>query len=162
MSAPDPDSLINDEKKAIKKHEEEISRKYEEIEDIKKKLNKKYFKLREILEDERNHEEDLICKPLKREKKIEYENILNEYKKGYMEAQFETKKKEIKDKYAVIKQCKEKLFKYELEKESVEIIEFENKRREIMKSVIGILRDSGQYKEIIDRVDKLMKADTNK
>ena len=31
-----------------------------------------------------------------------------------------------------------------------------------MKSVIGILRDSGQYKEIIDRVDKLMKADTNK
>ena len=79
-----------------------------------------------------------------------------------MEAQFETKKKEIKDKYAVIKQCKEKLFKYELEKESVEIIEFENKRREIMKSVIGILRDSDQYKEIINRVDKLMKTDTNK
>ena len=162
MSASNLDSLINDEKKAIKKHEEEISRKYEEIEDIKKKLNKKYFKLREILEDERNHEEDLICKPLKREKKIEYENILNEYKKNYMEAQFETKKKEIKDKYAVIKQCKEKLFKYELEKESVEIIEFENKRREIMEKVIGILRDSNQYKEIINRVDKLMKTDTNK
>ena len=162
MSALDLDSEINEEKKAIKKHEEEISRKYEEIEDIKKKLNKKYFKLREILEDERNHEEDLICKPLKREKKIEYENILNEYKKDYMEAQFETKKKEISDEYAAIKQCKEKLFKYELEKESVEIIEFENKRREIMKSVIGILRDSGQYKEIINRVDKLMETDTNK
>ena len=162
MSAPDPDSLINDEKKAIKKHEEEISRKYEEIEDIKKKLNKKYFKLREILEDERNHEEDLICKPLKREKKIEYENILNDYKKDYIGAKFETKKKEIEDEYAAIKQCKENLFKAELTKESDEIIEFENKRREIMKSVIGILRDSGQYKEIIDRVDKLMKTDTNK
>jgi hypothetical protein len=40
MSAPDPDSLINDEKKAIKKHKEEISRKYEEIEDIKKNKTK--------------------------------------------------------------------------------------------------------------------------
>ena len=162
MSAPDPDSLINDEKKAIKKHEEEISRKYEEIEDIKKKLNKKYFKLREILEDERNHEEDLICKPLKREKKIEYENILNEYKKDYMEAQFETKKKEISDKYAAIKQHKENLFKLEFTKESDEITEFENKRREIMENVIGILKGKDEYKEIINRVDKLMKTDTNK
>ena len=162
MSAPDPDSLINDEKKAIKKHEEEISRKYEEIEDIKKKLNKKYFKLREILEDERNHEEDLICKPLKREKKIEYENILNEYKKKYMEAQFETKKKEISDEYVAIKQCKEKIFKYEFTKESDEITEFENKRREIMENVIGILKGKDEYKEIINRVDKLMKTDTNK
>ena len=162
MSAPDPDSLINDEKKAIKKHEEEISRKYEEIEDIKKKLNKKYFKLREILEDERNHEEDLICKPLKREKKIEYENILNEYKKDYMEAQFETKKKEISDKYAAIKQHKENLFKLEFTKESDEITEFENKRRAIMENVIGILRDGPEYKEIINRVDELMKTDTNK
>ena len=33
----------------IKKHEEEISRKYKEIEEIKKNLNEKYFKLREIL-----------------------------------------------------------------------------------------------------------------
>ena len=162
MSAPDPDSLINDEKKAIKKHEEEISQKYKDIEKKKKNLNKKYFKLREILENESNHEEDLICKPLKREKKIEYENILNEYKKDYMEAQFETKKKEIKDKYAAIKQCKEKLFEYELTKESDEITEFENKRRAIMENVIGILRDGPEYKEIINRVDKLMKTDTNK
>ena len=162
MSAPDPDSLINDEKKAIKKHEEEISRKYEEIEDIKKKLNKKYFKLREILEDERNHEEDLICKPLKREKKIEYENILNDYKKDYINAEFEKKKKEISDKYAAIKQRKENLFQLELTKESNEIKEFEEKRRKIMENVIGILRDSNQYKEIINRVDKLMKTDTNK
>lgn len=36
MSAPDPDSLINDEKKAIKKHEEEISQKYKDIEKKKK------------------------------------------------------------------------------------------------------------------------------
>ena len=152
MSAPDP----------IKKHEEEISRKYKEIEEIKKNLNKKYFKLREILENESNHEEDLICKPLKREKKIEYENILNDYKKDYIKAEFEKKKKEISDKYAVIKQCKENLFKHELTKESNEIIEFEEKRRKIMENVIGILRDSDQYKEIINRVDKLLKTDTNK
>ena len=156
------DSAINAEKKEIKKHEEEISRKYEEIEDIKKKLNKKYFKLREILENESNHEEDLICKPLKREKKIEYENILNEYKKKYMEAQFETKKKEISDEYVAIKQCKENLFKAEFTKESDEITEFENKRRAIMENVIGILRDGPEYKEIINRVDELMKTDTNK
>ena len=155
MSAPDPDS-------EIKKHEEEISRKYKEIEEIKKNLNKKYFKLREILEDESNHEEELICKPLKREKKIEYENILNDYKKDYINAEFETKKKEIKDKYAAIKQHKENLFKLELTKESNEIIKFEEKRRKIMENVIGILRDSGQYKEIINRVDKLMETDTNK
>ena len=155
MSAPDPE-------KEIKKHEKEISRKYEEIDDIKKKLNKKYFKLREILEDERNHEEDLICKPLKREKKIEYENILNDYKKDYIGAKFETKKKEKEDEYAAIKQCKEKIFKYEFTKESDEITEFENKRREIMENVIGILRDGPEYKEIINRVDKLMKTDTNK
>ena len=79
-----------------------------------------------------------------------------------MEAQFETKKKEIKDKYAAIKQHKENLFKLELTKESNEIIEFEEKRRKIMENVIGILRDSGQYKEIINRVDKLMETDTNK
>ena len=128
----------------------------------KKNLNEKYFKLRKILEDERNHEEDLICKPLKREKKIEYENILNEYKKKYMEAQFETKKKEISDEYVAIKQCKEKIFKYEFTKESDEITEFENKRREIMENVIGILKGKDEYKEIINRVDKLMKTDTNK
>ena len=84
---------INEEKTEIKKHEEEISQKYKDIEKKKKNLNEKYFKIREILEDERNHEEDLICKPLKREKKIEYEKILNEYKKDYIGAKFETKKK---------------------------------------------------------------------
>ena len=162
MSASDSDSAINEAKNKIKEDEEEISRKYKEIEEIKKNLNKKYFKLREILENESNHEEDLICKPLKREKKIEYENILNDYKKDYIGAKFETKKKEIEDEYAAIKQCKENLFKAELTKESDEIIEFEKKRRDIMESVIGILRDSDQYKEIINRVDELMKTDTNK
>ena len=146
----------------IKKHEEEISRKYKEIEEIKKNLNEKYFKLREILENERNHEEDLICKPLKREKKIEYENILNDYKKVYIGANLETKKKEIEDEYVTIKQLKENLFKAELTKESDEIIEFENKRRKIMENVIGILKGKDEYKEIINRVDKLMKTDTNK
>ena len=162
MSASDLDSKINEEKTEIKKHEEEISQKYKDIEKKKKNLNEKYFKLRKILEDERNHEEDLICKPLKREKKIEYENILNDYKKDYIKAEFEKKKKEISDKYAAIKQRKENLFKLELTKESNEIKEFEEKRRKIMENVIGILRDSDQYKEIINRVDKLMKADTNK
>ena len=162
MSASDSDSAINEAKEKIKEDEEEISRKYKEIEEKKKNLNIKYFKLREILEDESNHEEDLICKPLKREKKIEYENILNDYKKDYINAEFETKKKEIKDKYAAIKQRKENLFQLELTKESNEIIEFEEKRRKIMENVIGILRDSGQYKEIINRVDKLMETDTNK
>ena len=162
MSASDPDSAINEAKNEIKKHEKEISRKYKVIEGIKENLNKKYFKLREILEDERNHEEDLICKPLKREKKIEYENILNDYKKDYIGANFETKKKEIEDEYVAIKQHKEKLFKLELTKESDEITEFENKRREIMENVIGILKGKDEYKEIINRVDKLMKTDTNK
>ena len=68
-------------------------KKNEEKNKIEKNLNEKYFKLREILENERNHEEDLICKPLKREKKIEYENILNDYKKDYIKAEFEKKKK---------------------------------------------------------------------
>ena len=162
MSASDPDSAINEAKNEIKKHEKEISRKYKVIEGIKENLNKKYFKLREILEDERNHEEDLICKPLKREKKIEYENILNDYKKDYINAEFEKKKKEISDKYAAIKQHKENLFKLEFTKESDEITEFENKRRAIMENVIGILRDGPEYKEIINRVDELMKTDTNK
>ena len=162
MSALDSDSAINAEKKAIKELEEEISQKYKDIEKKKKNLNEKYFKLREILEDERNHEEDLICKPLKREKKIEYENILNDYKKDYINAEFEKKKKEISDEYAAIKQCKEKIFKYEFTKESDEITEFENKRREIMENVIGILKGKDEYKEIINRVDKLLKTDTNK
>ena len=162
MSASDSDSAINEAKNKIKEDEEEISRKYKEIEEIKKNLNKKYFKLREILENESNHEEDLICKPLKREKKIEYENILNDYKKDYINAEFEKKKKEISDKYAAIKQHKENLFKLEFTKESDEITEFENKRRAIMENVIGILRDGPEYKEIINRVDKLMKTDTNK
>ena len=57
---------------------------------------------------------------------------------------------------------KENLFKAELTKESDEIIEFENKRRKIMENVIGILKGKDEYKEIINRVDKLMKTDTNK
>ena len=162
MGASDSDPATNAEKKAIKELEEEISQKYKDIEEKKKNLNKKYFKLREILEDESNHEEDLICKPLKREKKIEYENILNDYKKDYINAEFEKKKKEISDKYAAIKQHKENLFKLEFTKESDEITEFENKRRAIMENVIGILRDGPEYKEIINRVDELMKTDTNK
>ena len=72
------------------------------------------------------------------------------------------KKKEISDEYAAIKQCKEKIFKLEFTKESDEITEFENKRRAIMENVIGILRDGPEYKEIINRVDELMKTDTNK
>ena len=83
-------------------------------------------------------------------------------KKDYIGANFETKKKEIEDEYVAIKQWKENLFELELTKESNEIIEFEEKRRKIMENVIGILRDKAQYKEIINRVDKLMKTDTNK
>ena len=43
MSASNLDSLINDEKEAITKHEEEISRKYKVIEGIKKKSKQKIF-----------------------------------------------------------------------------------------------------------------------
>ena len=83
-------------------------------------------------------------------------------KKNIWKHSSKQKKKEISDKYAAIKQHKENLFKLEFTKESDEITEFENKRRAIMENVIGILRDGPEYKEIINRVDELMKTDTNK
>ncbi len=51
--------------KEIKKNQKIINSNYEE-------LTKIYFNLRNILEDERNHEDKLICRPLKREKEKEY------------------------------------------------------------------------------------------
>lgn len=64
----------------IKKNQKIINSNYEE-------LTKIYFNLRNILEDERNHEDKLICRPLKRDKEKEYKKILRDYKNTKIEFQ---------------------------------------------------------------------------
>ena len=72
-SIPGITKKIEQYKNDIKKLQEKINEHYE-------KLTKIYFKLRKILEDKENHEEKLICNPLKKEKEKEYKKLLNDYK----------------------------------------------------------------------------------
>ena len=40
--------------------------------------------MRKIIEDENNHEDQLICRPLLKEKEKEYKNKMKEYKNIYL------------------------------------------------------------------------------
>ena len=79
-SIPGITKKIEQYKNDIKKLQEEINKHYE-------KLTKIYFKLRKILEDKENHEEKLICNPLKKEKEKEYKKLLNDYKNKKLDFQ---------------------------------------------------------------------------
>ena len=136
-----------------------------EIEKRQRTINKdfqaqtiKYFELRKILEDEKNHEDRLICKPLKPDKLREYKIRLNEYKEIYSDYKKteETNLKEIDKLLEEINNYKKMIFDLEKTDETVKAGEFEEKRREKLKVVIGYIRDKENYKEYYNTVMNIM------
>jgi len=136
----------------------EIEKKQREINEDFQAQAKKYFELRKILEDERNHEDRLICKPLKPDKLREYKIRLNEYKEIYSDY----KKTEVSNLEEIDKLLKEinnyKKMIFDLEKtdETVKAGKFEEERREKLKDVIGYIHDKKEYKEYYNTVMNIM------
>jgi len=136
----------------------EIEKKQREINEGFQAQAKKYFELRKILEDERNHEDRLICKPLKPDKLREYKIRLNEYKEIYSDY----KKTEVSNLEEIDKLLKEinnyKKMIFDLEKtdETVKAGKFEEERREKLKDVIGYIHDKKEYREYYNTVMNIM------
>ena len=136
-----------------------------EIENRQRTINKdfqaqtiKYFELRKILEDEKNHEDRLICKPLKEDKLREYKIRLNEYKEIYTlyKKTEETNLKEIDKLLEEINNYKKMIFDLERTDEVVKVGQFEEKRREKLKDVIGYIHDKKEYREYYNTVMNIM------
>ena len=136
----------------------EIEKKQREINEGFQAQAKKYFELRKILEDERNHEDRLICKPLKPDKLREYKIRLNEYKEIYSDY----KKTEVSNLEEIdklleeINNYKKMIFDLERTDEVVKVGQFEEKRREKLKDVIGYIHDKKEYKEYYNTVMNIM------
>ena len=136
----------------------EIEKKQREINEGFQAQAKKYFELRKILEDERNHEDRLICKPLKPDKLREYKIRLNEYKEIYSDY----KKTEVSNLEEIdklleeINNYKKMIFDLERTDEVVKVGQFEEKRREKLKDVIGYIHDKKEYREYYNTVMNIM------
>ena len=145
-------------KRQIRDRKNEIEKKQREINEGFQAQAKKYFELRKILEDEKNHEDRLICKPLKPDKLREYKIRLNEYKEIYTEYK-KTEESNIKDidkKLEEINGFKKMIFDLEKTDETVKAGEFEEKRREKLKDVIGYIHDKKEYREYYNTVMNIM------
>ena len=136
----------------------EIEKKQREINEDFQAQAKKYFELRKILEDERNHEDRLICNPLKPDKLREYKIRLNEYKEIYSDY----KKTEVSNLEEIdklleeINNYKKMIFDLERTEEAVKVGQFEEKRREKLKDVIGYIHDKKEYREYYNTVMNIM------
>ena len=136
-----------------------------EIKDFQNKINKcyeermeKYFKLREIMEDPRNHIDDLICRPLLQDKKKEYQKALDDYK-NYLEifkADVEKYIKRIDEKFETMADLKKNLFNIEKISEATEIQAFERQRRKILEGIIGYIKDKNLNVAAIERVEEII------
>ena len=135
----------------IKKNQKRINLHYETLTRI-------YFNLRNILEDERNHEDKLICRPLKREKEKEYKKILRDYKNKKINFQKEDEicNNEIEKNYNLINEYKKEKLTAEDAKEFINTKEFEEKRQENLKKIMGILQDQGEYNAIVNKIQEIM------
>jgi hypothetical protein len=140
--------------KEIRTYQDKINKIYE------KRMNK-YFKLREIMENVENHEDDLICKPLKADKKDLYQKTLDEYKESY-----EQYKKEEESNINKIEGCfqsmsveKTNLLNIEKIKESTEIQAFENKRRDNLNKIIGYMKDEKLNMAAMDKIVEMIQQD---
>ena len=152
------DTGTNYFKRQIGDRKNEIEKKQREINEGFQAQAKKYFELRKILEDERNHEDRLICNPLKPDKLREYKIRLNEYKEIYSDY----KKTEVSNLEEIdklleeINNYKKMIFDLERTDEVVKVGQFEEKRREKLKDVIGYIHDKKEYREYYNTVMNIM------
>ena len=118
----------------------------------------KYFKLREIMEDPRNHIDDLICRPLLQDKKKEYQKALDDYKNydEIFKADVEKYIKRIDEKFETMADLKKNLFNIEKVSEATEIQAFERQRRKILEGIIGYIKDKNLNVSAIKRVEEII------
>ena len=136
-----------------------------DIKDFQNKINncyeermEKYFKLREIMEDPRNHIDDLICRPLLQDKKKEYQKALDDYKNydEIFKADVEKYIKRIDEKFETMADLKKNLFNIEKVSEATEIQAFERQRRKILEGIIGYIKDKNLNVSAIKRVEEII------
>ena len=160
------DEGIEHLKKQIKVHEREIETLQDSINKNYESLTRRYFELRRIIEDERNHEDKLICKPLKPEKLREYKTILNIYKEtcALFKRQDEDNNTIINGIFEKITKLKGDILTLENKNEIARTKEqFENKRRDNLTNIMGFLKDKDQYKAQFQLVDNILnKKQTSK
>ena len=152
------DTGTNYFKRQIRDRKNEIEEKQRKINEDFQSQAKKYFELRKILEDEKNHEDRLICKPLKPDKLREYKIRLNEYKEIYTEYK-KTEESNIKDidkKLEEINGFKKFIFDLEKKDETVKAGEFEEERRKNLEKVIGYIHDKNDCQEYYNTVMNIM------
>ena len=144
---------------------QDIDKCRDEIKDFQNKINKcyeermeKYFKLREIMEDPRNHIDDLICRPLLQDKKKEYQKALDDYKNydEIFKADVEKYIKRIDEKFETMADLKKNLFNIEKVSEATEIQAFERQRRKILEGIIGYIKDTNLNVAAIKRVEEII------
>ena len=150
----------------IREHEREIETLQDSINKNYESLTRRYFELRRIIEDERNHEDKLICKPLKPEKLREYKTILNIYKENCVlfKRQDEDNNTIINGIFEKITKLKKDILTLQNKNEIARTSEqFENKRRENLTKIIGFLKDKDQYKAQFQLVEDILnKKQTSK
>ena len=158
------DNMIMYEK-TIKSHQDDIRRSRDEIKKTQKEIDnldeskRNYIKnLRTIMENEYNHEENIICKKLKSEKLSEYktemaklnEHINNEIDKidGY--------KNEIAIQRALIYDKEKKIKEIENYKENIYNEIIEKGRKRILNLCIDYLKENQNTEEHIQYLQNLM------
>ena len=144
----------------------EIQKCSNDIKELQKKINKcyeermeRYFKLREIMEDEKNHEENLICKALLPDKLKDYQKALNDYKIFHENSKEKVANhiEKIDKNFETMTDLKNKLFNLEKANESKETQAFEMKRRKILENNIKYMKDKKLGEKVIERVEEIIK-----
>ena len=150
----------------MEKIESEIKENYNKIDQSQDIINKKYkeqlellFDMRKIMEDENNHENKLICRPLLQEKEKEYKDKMSDYKSNYEESknEIERNKKKIDDLFNDIIKMKKDLKILEHSRESEEIQNFEMERTKIIERIIGYQKEKKINEAMIKKVEEIIK-----
>ncbi len=143
-------------KREIRTFEGEIESLQKEINDSYKKYRDQYFELRKIIEDEENHEDELICNPLKINKSREYQTKLNQYKESLSNFQKLEKNNnnEINKKYEKINEHKKTLLLNEKARDLLD--NFEEERRNNLNLVIGIIKGQKIYEQFTNKLSDIM------
>ena len=143
-------------KREIRTIEGEIESLQKEINDSYKNYRDQYFELRKIIEDEENHEDELICNPLKINKSREYQTKLNQYKESLSNFQKleKSNNNEINKKYEQINTHKKKILLNEKARDLLD--NFEEERRNNLNLVIGIIRDKKIFEQFTNKLSDIM------
>ena len=143
-------------KREIRTIEGEIESLQKEINDSYKKYRDQYFELRKIIEDEENHEDELICNPLKINKSREYQTKLNQYKESLSNFQKleKSNNNEINKKYEKINELKKTILLNEKARDLLD--NFEEERRNNLNLVIGIIKGQEIYEQFTNKLSDIM------